>query len=229
MQSSRTIALGLVLLAAASAQDRQHEPESGIAPVHYGPLAEAARIQGDVRLTINSGVITPVFGHPLLYRAALQSAEASASIVGAAKLTVTYHFVLVERPRIVASETDQKRNVLSSAFLRMLGRTATKRVRTVHCEEAVAPANLVKIEGEVIEVWVYGRSRCLQPNEVTLGARITADEAAGGNRPILRWASWGSLAATVTFVSRLHHSRVPLASIQRQIGDNGYGLVRGSD
>ena len=67
-----------------------------VATVRYPPLGEQARIQGDVRLEVNSGAVTLLSGHPLLTPPAIDNAKTPGSIQGQMKFDITYHFVLVD-------------------------------------------------------------------------------------------------------------------------------------
>jgi len=53
----------------------------------------------------------------------------------------------------------------------VLGFKTEKAVHSYRCEEGVALASDIKIDGAVIEIWVYGRILCLQTNTTTLVAR----------------------------------------------------------
>jgi hypothetical protein len=144
-----------------------------VAAVHYPPLAEAARIQGDVRLEANSGAVTLVSGHPLLALHAIGNAMTLGSIQGQTKLNVTYHYVLVDASvySVPTVTTVKRGNALERAILRVLGFKTEKVVRSYRCEEGVVPANEIKSDGGIIEIWVYGRTRCLQTNTAKLVAR----------------------------------------------------------
>src|SRR5580704_3683050 len=89
----RTFALTVLFAVVAFAQTPTDELRSRIGSVLYPPLAKAARVQGDVRLRLNSGVVTVLSGPPLLVRTAVQSAQAFGSIPGEGDVDVTYHFV----------------------------------------------------------------------------------------------------------------------------------------
>ena len=143
-----------------------------VATVHYPPLAESARIQGDVRLEVNSGVVTLVSGHLLLAPLAIDNAKTLGSIPGQTKVDITYHFVIVDTTTSVPTSTTVKRgNALERAILRVLGVKTEKVVHSYRCEEGVAPASDIKTEGAVIEIWVYGRTLCLRTDTATLVAR----------------------------------------------------------
>ncbi len=123
-----------------------------------------ARIHGDVRLEANSGVVTLVSGHPLLAPLAIDNAKTLGSIQGQTKLDMTYHFVLVDTNlyNVPTSTTVKRGNALERAMLRALGFKTEKVVQSVRCEQGVAPASDIKIGGAVIEIWVYGRTFCLE-------------------------------------------------------------------
>jgi len=66
---------------------------------------------------------------------------------------------------------------LERAVLRVFGFKTEKLVHTYRCEEGVAPANDIKTDGAVIEIWIYGRTRCLQTDTAALVARLALDIA----------------------------------------------------
>jgi hypothetical protein len=166
VQFQRGFTIVLILAGAACAQTLEDGLKSKIAGVRYLPLAEAARIQGDVHLSLNSGVATVLSGHPMLaHQAAIESAKAFGSIQGETKLDVTYHFALVDTDNSAATSTTVPRgNAFERAVLRMFGRKTEKVVLDHSCQERVPPANDLKVSGAVIEVWIYGRARCIQNN-----------------------------------------------------------------
>jgi len=161
-----------LLVGAAFGQTAEDVLRSKLTSVHYAPLAEHARIQGDVRLNVNGGVIAVVSGHPLLAQIALASARAFRSVQSQTNFDVTYHFVLVDTATSVPTVTTVKRgNAFERAILRVLGRKTERVVHGYRCEEGVAPANDVKMNDTAIEVWIYGRTLCLQTSMATLVAR----------------------------------------------------------
>jgi hypothetical protein len=168
----RTSVAASLLAAAAFAQTTEDVLRSKLTSVHYARLAEQARIQGDVRLRLNSGVVTLVSGHPLLAPIAVESARALGSIQSEANLDLTYHFVLVDTAKSVPTSTTVKRgNAFERAILRAFGLKTEKVVHGYRCESGVAPANDVRVNDAVIEVWIFGRSICLQTETATLVAR----------------------------------------------------------
>jgi len=130
--------------------------------VRYPPLAEAARVQGDVHLKISSGVVTVFSGPPLLVQTAVESAKALGSIQDEANLEVTYHFALVDTTTVPTTMTVKRGNAFGRAVLRMFGLKTEKMVFDPQCQEGVPPANDFKVAGAVIDIWVNGRTRCIQ-------------------------------------------------------------------
>ena len=152
--------------------------------VHYSPLAEQARIQGDVRLRVNSGVVALVSGHPLLAPLAIENAKTFGPVPGQSNLDVTYHFVIAGTAiSVPTSKTVKRGNALERAVLRALGFKTERVVRTYECKEGVAPASDIQIDGAVVEVWVYGRARCLQTDSATLVANGGRSRFAAVGRP----------------------------------------------
>jgi len=167
-----TSILTWLLAGAAFAQTAEDALKSNLTSVSYSSLAESARIQGDVRLMLHDGVITVVSGHPLLTPFALAGVKGFGSAQSQMNLDVTYHFVLVDTARSVPTvETVKRGNAFERALLRVLGMKTEKVVHGYRCEEGVAPGSDVKVNDTAIEVWVYGRTRCLQTNSATLVAR----------------------------------------------------------
>jgi hypothetical protein len=172
MRFRKTFTVECLLVGAVFAQTTEDELRSKITTVRYAPLGEQARVQGDVHLNINSGVVTILSGHPLLARTAVESAKTFGSIPGGMDLDVTYHFVLVDTTRSVPTSMTVKRgNAFERAVLRMFGFKTEKVVLDYRCEEGSPPVNDLKIAGAVIEIWIYGRTRCLQTDTATFVAR----------------------------------------------------------
>ena len=161
------LAVKFLVVGAALAQTPEDGLRSQIATVRYAPLAEQARIQGDVHLKLNSGVATVLSGHPLLAPIAVESAKALGPVQGRTELDVTYHFVLVDT--VLTSMIVKRGNAFERAVLRMFGLKTEKIV--YGCQEGIPPANDVKLAVPVIEIWIYGGTQCLQTQEATFVAR----------------------------------------------------------
>lgn len=171
-QLSRASTVACLLIGTAFAQSAEDVLKSKIASVHYPRLGEQARIQGDVRLNLSIGVITIVSGNPVLTPTAVASAKAFGSVQSQTNLDVTYHFVLVDTVTSVPTvRTVNRGNKFERAILRALGFKTEKVVHDYRCEEGDAPTSDVKVNGSGVEVWIYGRSFCLQTNTATLVAR----------------------------------------------------------
>src|ERR1019366_2714957 len=132
-----------------------------IAAVRYAPLAAAAQVQGDVRLRIDSGKVALLSGPPLLASTAIESAKALGSTQGEANLEVTYHFSLVKALDVPTSTLVKRGDAFDRLVLRVLGIKTEKVVVDHQCQKAVPPANIFKVAGTVIEVWIYGAAWCL--------------------------------------------------------------------
>ena len=172
MRFGRPSVVALVLAGAASAQTPDNGLRSEIKAVHYAPLAEQARIQGDVHLNVTAGVVTLLSGHPILAPIAVQSAKAFGSTQDKADLDMTYHFVLVDTTTSApTSITVPRGNAFERAVLRVFGLKTVKVVLHYQCQEGAPPANDLKIAGAVIEIWIFGRTRCLQTEAATLTAK----------------------------------------------------------
>jgi len=168
MRFRRLSVAALVLVGAASAQTTEDRLRSEIKAVHYAPLAAQARIQGDVHLSVKSGVVTLLSGHPLLAPLAVESAKAFGSIQGKTDVDLTYHFVLVDAATDVPV-TVPRGNAFGRAVLRVFG---LKTVKVVYrCQEGTPPANDLKIAGAAIEIWIFGTAGCATYNAATLVAK----------------------------------------------------------
>ncbi|HET9320628.1 MAG TPA: hypothetical protein VFO27_12665 [Bryobacteraceae bacterium] len=168
MRFRRPFVVALVLAGAASAQTPEDGLRSKIKAVRYAPLAEQARIQGDVHLNVKSGMVTILSGHPILSPIAVESAKAFGSIQGKTDVDMTYHFILVDTATNVPI-TVPRGNAFGRAVLRLFGLKTVKVV--LECQEGAPPANGLRIAGAVIEIWIFGRTRCLQTEAATLVAK----------------------------------------------------------
>ncbi len=120
-QYKKACIIGCLLAGAAVAQT-EDGLRASIANLHYTPLAEQARIQGDVRLKINAGIVALVSGHGLLAPPAIYHAKTIGSIEGHASLDVTYHFIILDNAiSVPTSRTVKRGNALERLVLRALG------------------------------------------------------------------------------------------------------------
>jgi hypothetical protein len=159
--------VGLVL-----AQDRQPSLTSAIADVRYPPLAEAARVQGDVYLSVRAGTVSVKSGSPLLVRTAVESAKALIPVLGEADVTLKFHFAIVDDTTIVSTPMIVKKgDAFDRAILRIFGLKTERVVIDSRCEDSARRPNELKIAGTMIEIRVYGRSHCVQTQMGTLIAR----------------------------------------------------------
>jgi hypothetical protein len=174
MQLSWASIVACLFFGTALAQSLDDVLRSKLTSVYYPPIAEQARIQGDVRLHVNNGVITVLSGHPLLAPIAAQSAKAFGSVQSQTALDMTYHFVLVETVTHGPTVTRVRRgNAFQRAILRVLGLSTETVVHDYRCEEGPAPTNHLKLSGAAIEVWIFGKERCLQTQTATLVAPLS--------------------------------------------------------
>jgi hypothetical protein len=170
--SVASLLVGSAFAQSALAQNLEDELKTKIVGLHYMPLAEAARVQGDVRLNISGGVVSVLSGPPLLVKTAVENAKAIASIEGASALNLTYHFVLsVGTVSVPTWTTVKKGNTVERTVLRIFGRKAEKQVLISVCKKGIAPASTFKIAGVAVEIWIYGRDTCLETEASTLVAR----------------------------------------------------------
>lgn len=172
MQFEKAFLFALLLVKAAGAQTADDELRSKILSVRYPPLAEQARVQGVVHLSSRSGMLTMISGHSVFAQTAVASAKSVASIRGEANFELTYHFVLADiaPTTVVTTRTVQRGNAFERVVLRMFGRKTEKVIREEQCQAGVPPPNDLKISGANIEVWIYGRTFCVEVNAATLVA-----------------------------------------------------------
>src|SRR5579862_4035645 len=129
MRVGRVLAVALLLAGVALAQNFEDELRARITGLHYMPLAEMARVQGDVHITVEGGVVSVLSGPPLLVQTAVENAKAIASIQGVTNLDITYHFVFADTAISVPTLVTVKRgNKLEQAVLRVFGRKTEKQV-----------------------------------------------------------------------------------------------------
>ena len=82
MPLQTALAVHVFIVGAVLVQTTEDRLRSQIANVRYVPLARQARIQGDVHLKLNSGVITVLSGHPLFTPLAVESTKEFGTIQG---------------------------------------------------------------------------------------------------------------------------------------------------
>src|SRR5579862_6037507 len=153
----------ILFVRAGFAQTSEETLKSAIAAIRYPPLCEAAQIHGDVRVTIDSGAVTSVSGHPLLVQNLPENAKSLASILGKADLDVTYHFVFADTDGSAPMSTLVMRgSAFGRALLRTFGRKTLKVVVEYQCGIGVVPPNDVTVGDGSIDVWIYGKERCLE-------------------------------------------------------------------
>ncbi len=154
----RTAFISALLIAgAAFAQSPDDDLRSKIASVRYPPLAEAARVRGDVHLKVSDGAVTFLDGHPLLAPTSVEATKSFAPLLGSANIDVTYHFAFVSVSRPI---TVKRGDAFGRAILRLLGLKTEKVAYT--CDNGVAPESSLKDSGTTVEIWVYGRDRCVE-------------------------------------------------------------------
>jgi hypothetical protein len=172
MQLRRAFAIGILIVAPVLAQTSEDGLRPRIATIEYPPLCAMARIQGDVHLKLTSGGVTVLSGHPLLARAAAESAKALGPIQGKTELDVTYHFVLVDTTDVPTSVTVQRGgDALDRAVLRLFGIETKKVVVVKQCQEGVLPRNDVKLAGAKVDIGIYGNTRCVEEDTTAIAAR----------------------------------------------------------
>jgi len=172
MKAQMALIVALLLVQAAFAQTSEADLRARIIDLHYPPLAEQARISGDVHLKVASGAVTVLSGHPLLAPVAAENAKSLASILGKAETELTYHFAFADTPITIVRtpETVKRGNAFERVILRLFGRKTEKVVLVDVCQIVAAPSDF-KTSGATIEIWVYGRTFCLQTDTANLVAQ----------------------------------------------------------
>jgi len=170
MRARRIFLVALFVVRAVAAQTSADELRSKSIDVRYLHLAEQARIQGDVHLRLASGVVTVLSGHPLLAPTAVNSARLFVSVLGSKEFDLTYHFVLIDTS-VPTWVTVKRGNGFERAILRIFGLKTEKVVLDYVCQEGAPPVNDLKISGTTIEIWIYGRTHCLEINTAESLAR----------------------------------------------------------
>jgi hypothetical protein len=170
MQFKMKFALAVLFAGTAFTQTPADELRSKIGSVRYPPLAEAARVFGDVHVRVKSGTVTFLSGPPLLAQTGVENAKAFGSILGEGDFDVTYHFVFAGggTTSVLTPMTVKRGNAVGRAVLRMFGFKTEKVVLEYQCQSTAARASDLRISGANIEVWVYGRDRCVETEAATL-------------------------------------------------------------
>ena len=161
MRWRRLVPAVLLLGTVASAESLEDGLRPKITATRYPPLAEMARVHGDVHLKLKSGVGTVLSGHLLLATTASESAKEFSSITGSRDFEVTYHFVFADTAaRVHTLGTIKRGKAFERALLRTFGLKTETVVDGYRTEEGVAPQNDFNIAGNAIEIWIYGRTFC---------------------------------------------------------------------
>lgn len=138
----------------------------------YPRLAKSAKIAGDVRLTKSFGAVTIVSGHPLLAQMILENAKELSAHFPQTDLNLTYHFILLDNTVDVPSSEIVKIHGPKRFVRRVLG-LKTEKVRTIYeCREGPdPPPNRIKLVGDNVDIWIFGKTLCLVTNYSTRIAR----------------------------------------------------------
>jgi hypothetical protein len=124
--------------------------------IRYNPLAAAARIKGDVLISGGNAVTGP----PLLRGIALRDIDVLNFRV--LQTDVLFHFILSDIVLSTRIETIKKGDAFGRFFLRLFGIPTTRKIATQVCTEGPdPPANRIDSTRDPVEVWVYGKARCL--------------------------------------------------------------------
>lgn len=157
--------LPLIWLAVSGLCSGQEFPDSWLAraaSVRYPPLAEAVRLQGEVRLQLTPDGPQIMSGPPLLLGTVSKHARALGLPENQTQLNLVYRFVFIENAISVQnSVTVERTNPLFRVVLKALGIRTTKTVLQSACQEVPAPPSRVTASSHDVEIEVYGQERCL--------------------------------------------------------------------
>ncbi len=156
------ITVASLLANVALTQTRENELKSKVTDIAYPPLGDQARIQGDVRLRVESGVITVFSGHPMLAETAREAVKSIGLSEDRAQIELTCHFILVD----VIMTPVKRGSAFERAVFRILRLKTDKLATEFRCEERVPPVNDLRVAGAV-ELWIYGKARCVQTQHTT--------------------------------------------------------------
>ena len=115
----------LLAFAAGTAFGQDAAMIASVERLRYQPLAEQARVQGDVHLRGGLDGITVLSGHPLLVAGARENFIQLAKIAGH-DIVAVYHFTLAEPVSRNVTVTEKKGDAFDRLILRAL-RLKTKR------------------------------------------------------------------------------------------------------
>src|SRR3569623_1610354 len=131
------ILLAAILLAASLlatpliGQSMAEQIKSRIGAVHYVPLAEMARVQGDVRISYHSDIVAVLSGPPLLVPLARQTTVSLVPLIGMGDSEFTCQFALTDSgtTTVVNSRIVKRGNTFQRVILRVFGLKTEKIVK----------------------------------------------------------------------------------------------------
>lgn len=153
-----------VCLSYASAQP---PPDLGnrIASLRYPPLAEQARIQGEVSFVVRQNVPADLKGHPLLVYDANRSWEAL-KIVAPDGFMVRFHYILDQEPVIRHTKHQTPRgNGFDRLWLRLFHQPTTRAEEKWDCDDrGPHQPSTVQFDqqGLPVEITLHGKMVCRQ-------------------------------------------------------------------
>ncbi len=128
--------------------------------IRYPPLAAAAWVQGDVRLSSGPAGVVLLSGHPLLVQAAMAGMKAIVALSERTEVEVIFHFSLIDPVREV-TVTVRRGDAFDRLFLRLLGYKTEKTITEKRCfASPEVPDNRIDATRAPIEIWVYASARC---------------------------------------------------------------------
>lgn len=162
MHWRRSLIAAVSWVSSIVAQTPSPELSARLRAIRYPPLAELARVQGDVRVHLESGEAAVVSGPPLLRATAIESAKTVASL-GALNGDLIYHFLIDgEIETVQVSRIVPIGDAFDRAVLRLFHLKPYKIVTEFECHGREPVPSDFGADGATIEIWVHGRNRCIQ-------------------------------------------------------------------
>ena len=156
--------MALCIFASVATAQEERPIEQRLAALYYPKLPRMARVQGDVRVAIESGVPRFVSGPPLLSGPeSLGNAKAVAAGMEPAELVLHYKLIDVT----FTQEWIEPRGDTFERFLLRLFHISTSHVvKGTHCVESqeIVPPNRADFTRNPIEAWIYGKAVCIEPD-----------------------------------------------------------------
>jgi hypothetical protein len=146
--------------------------QENLAALRYPDLARRTRIQGDVRIIIDTGDAHALSGNPLL---ATPHTFESAKLLGtmAKSVELIFHFQLVGRSIRPIQRKEARGDAFDRRILWLFHQPTFRIVDDTTCSEARdIPPNHADLTRSPVEVWIYEREACTVMNVDPFGAVV---------------------------------------------------------